>query len=77
MAGKPTLNQVEQFVQDWLAEHLEVHAESTSLPLEVDRLAAHLTRDARVRGITGGDIHRALGDIDVYLTERYLRAAAS
>jgi hypothetical protein len=33
-----------------------------------------LTRDARARGISGSELHRALGDIDDYLTEQYRRA---
>jgi hypothetical protein len=67
---------VELFVREWVAQHVHVHPNVANLPLEVDRLAACLTGDTRAEGISGGDIHRALGDIDTYLTERYLQAAA-
>lgn len=72
-----TANDIEHFVQEWLAEHLQVHPGLTNVPLEVDRLAAHLTGDARIHGITGGDMHRVLGDIDAYLTERYVQATGT
>ena len=75
--NRHTSIEIERFVQEWVAEHLRVHPGLTNVPLEVDRLAAHLTGDARTRGITGGDMHRALGDIDAYLTERYKQATGT
>jgi hypothetical protein len=72
--SKPTTNEIEHFVQEWMAEHLQVQPGLTNLALEVDRLAAHLTGDARSNGISGGDMHRALGDIDAYLTDHYMQA---
>lgn len=62
---------VENFVNSWVARHVRaIPRLAGSLPQEVDRLAAHLTSDARAHGISGGDINRALGDIDDYLTGR-------
>jgi hypothetical protein len=61
---------IERFVQQWLARHLPTGSAPANLALEVDRLAAQLTGDARASGITGGEIHRALGDIDDYLAAR-------
>ena len=49
----------------------------TNLPSEVDRLAASLTGDARAEGISGGDLNRALGDIDDYLTGQYEQISAA
>lgn len=65
--------EVEGFVEDWVTQHLRAQPGLPNLALEVDRLAAGLTSAARIRGISGGDMHRALGDIDAYLTDRYLR----
>lgn len=67
--------EIERFVQHWLADNLRVFPDLTSLALETDRLAAALTAHARDHGISGGDIHGALGDIDLYLTARYQQAA--
>jgi hypothetical protein len=62
---------VESFVNGWVARNVRVSQRfAASLPQEVDRLAACLTSDARAHGISGGDINRALGDIDDYLTGR-------
>lgn len=61
---------IENFVNDWLACHARTVPHNVSLTQEVDRLAAELTGDARTHGISGGDIHRALGDIDAYLDAR-------
>jgi hypothetical protein len=62
---------VEFFVNSWVARHVRATPRlAGSLPQEVDRLAASLTSDARAQGISGGDINRAFGDIDDYLTGR-------
>ena len=68
---------VERFVKDWVAQNVQSVPGLANLPSEVDRLAASLTGDARVEGISGGDIHLALGDIDEYLTEQYQALAAA
>jgi hypothetical protein len=65
---------IEIFVTAWVAENVHQVAGLASVPSEMDRLAADLTRDARARGISGSELHRALGDIDDYLTEQYRRA---
>jgi hypothetical protein len=61
---------VESFVSDWVARNVHVLPHRANLLQEVDRLAAGLTGDARAQGISGGDLNRALGDIDDYLTGR-------
>ncbi|HJS45046.1 MAG TPA: hypothetical protein VJ753_01475 [Rhizomicrobium sp.] len=68
---------VQDFVKDWVA--LNVHSVKglSNVAGEVNRLAASMTGDARERGISGGDLHRAVGDIDDYLTEQYEQACAA
>jgi hypothetical protein len=46
-----------------------------NLAHEVDRLAAHITSDARLRGISGRELNLALGDLDDYLTGQYQQVA--
>jgi hypothetical protein len=65
-----TSTDIKSFVNNWVALHVRVMPPQASLVQEVDRLAAGLTGDAREHGISGGDINRALGDIDEYLTGR-------
>ena len=65
--------EIETFASDWVAQNLRGLSTSTSLPHELDSLAAHLTRDARAQGISGSDLNRAVGDIDDYLTEQIRR----
>lgn len=67
---------IENFVADWVAANVRPLTGLASVPAEMDRLAAELTRAARDRGISGRELHRALGDIDDYLTEQYSRACA-
>jgi hypothetical protein len=66
---------IESFVQQWVSRHIPAPV-AANPALDVDRLAANLTRDARAHGISGGEIHRALGDIDDYLSERCRRGDA-
>jgi len=66
---------IESFVSDWVAQN--VRGVKTNLPHEVDRLAASLTGDARKQGISGGELNRAVGDIDDYLTEQYHQVCAA
>ncbi|MBA2589435.1 MAG: hypothetical protein H0U98_12515 [Alphaproteobacteria bacterium] len=68
---------VETFVTLWVAENVRSVPGLTNLPPEVDRLASSLTADARIEGISGGDLNRALGDIDDYLTGQYEQIAAA
>ena len=65
----------ENFVADWVAENLRPG--QVIVPSELDRLAAELTGAARAHGISGRDIHRAVGDIDEYLSEQYRRVCAA
>jgi len=74
--SKRSTAEIESFVQQWLARHLPGVTDAPNLAAEVDRLAAHLTGDARANGISGGEIHSVLGDIDDYLSERCRRGAA-
>ena len=67
---------VESFVNGWVAQNVRHVPRLASVASEVDRLAADLTSAARAEGISGGDIHRAFGDIDDYLTEQYRQICA-
>ena len=68
---------IETFVKSWVAQNVHTVKGLSNLPSEVDRLAASLTGDARLQGISGGDLHSAVGDIDDYLTEQYEQACAA
>jgi hypothetical protein len=68
---------IESFVTDWVAEHVRRVPGLASVPAEMDRLAADLTCAARARGISGRELHRAMGDIDDYLTEQYSRVCTA
>jgi len=67
---------IESFVTDWVAQHVRRVPGLASVPAEMDRLAADLTRDARARGISGRELARTLGDIDDYLAGQYSRVCA-
>jgi len=67
--------EVEAFAKTWVALHVRVVPRLASLATEVDRLAANITSDARMRGISGGDLNLALGDLDDYLTGQYQQLA--
>lgn len=66
---------IETFLGNWVAQNVRRVSDLAHLTNEVDRLAARLTGDARTVGISGGDINRAVGDIDDYLTAQYRRQA--
>lgn len=66
---------IESFVEAWVARNVRVVVGGNPL-LVVDGLAASLTCDARAHGISGGDLYRALGDIDDFLALRYQLACA-
>ena len=61
---------IESFVEAWVARNVRLVAGGNPVAV-VDGLAASLTRDARAEGISGGELHRTLGDIDDFLTQRY------
>ena len=63
-------SEIEAFVRDWVARNVHLVPELT-LPTEVDKWASDLTGDARAQGISGGDLNKALGDIDDYLTGQH------
>jgi len=69
----PPKTDVTAFAQTWVAHHVR-GIPGQNVLLEVDRLAAHLTGDARAEGISGRDLHGALGNIDDYLTAQYHQA---
>lgn len=75
MQTMQTSAEIETFVKAWVAQN--VRSVKGSVPNEVDRLAASLTGAAREQGISGGELHQAVGDIDDYLTERYQQACAT
>ena len=64
-------NDVRNFVNDWVAQNVRSVKGLSNVPSEVNRLAASMTGDARVLGISGGELHGAVGDIDDYLTKQY------
>jgi hypothetical protein len=64
---------IEDFVQAWVEENVHLVVEPASVPSEMDRLAADITRAARARGISGRELNRTVGDIDDYLAEQYQR----
>jgi hypothetical protein len=68
---------VETFATNWVAQNVRNVPGMTNLHFEVDRLAAGLTGAARAEGISGGDLNRALGDIDEYLTGQYQQVSAA
>jgi hypothetical protein len=70
-------NAIETFVKSWVAENVRSVPNLSNLPSEVDRLASSLTSDARAEGISGGDLNRAVGDIDDYLTGQYEQITAA
>jgi hypothetical protein len=70
----PARTEIETFVAAWVAHNVHP-VPRTRWSSEVDRLAADLTGDARRQGISGGDLNRAMGNIDDYL-DAQLEAAA-
>ena len=71
-----TMIDIENFVQGWVAQNVRSISCLASVPVEMDRLAADLTRAARARGISGRELNGTVGDIDDYLTEQYQRVCA-
>jgi hypothetical protein len=67
---------VETFVTGWVTRNVRLVPGLSNLPSEVDRLASGLTAAARAEGISGGDLNRAVGDIDDYLTGQYEQVSA-
>ena len=63
----PSKGDVESFVKSWVDGNVRPWS-GCDIRMEADRLAAALTSDARRQGISGRDLHGALGDIDDYLT---------
>jgi hypothetical protein len=59
------------FARLWILSNLNKVSDPGELPREIDRLACQMTADARLEGIRGGDIVRAIGDIDDFLAAEY------
>ncbi|MDB5733806.1 MAG: hypothetical protein JWP16_1841 [Alphaproteobacteria bacterium] len=59
------------FVREWISSNVYNVPGLADLPREIERLASQITSDAREEGISGGDLARAVGDIDDYLTGAY------
>ena len=70
-------NDVQKFVTGWVAQNVREVKGLSNVPSEVNRLAAGMTGDARELGISGGDLHKAVGDIDDYLTVQYEQACTA
>jgi hypothetical protein len=60
-----------KFVAEWISANVANVPGLEDLPREVERLACQMTADARQAGISGGEINRAVGDIDEFLTRAY------
>lgn len=56
-----------RFAQDWVSSNVYNGPDPDEGPGEIERLACLMTGDARLQGISGSDIDRAVGDIDDYL----------
>lgn len=69
-----TTAQIETFVSEWVAQHVPQGIKSADMLQAVDHLAAGLTRDARMQGISGKDIFAVVGDIDGYLIDKCEKA---
>jgi hypothetical protein len=67
---------VQSFVNTWVERNVRAERSLSGNPGEIDRLAAGLTSAARAEGISGGELHRVLGDIDDYLTEQHQQISA-
>ena len=72
-----TKSDIQSFVSSWVAENVRAVKGLSNVPSEVNRLAASMTGDAREQGISGSDLHQAVGDIDDYLTEQYQQVCAA
>jgi hypothetical protein len=59
------------FAREWISSNVYNVPGLADLPREIERLASQITSDARLLGISGGDLARAVGDIDDYLTGAY------
>ena len=73
----PPKSDIQRFINGWVAQNVRSVKNLSNVPSEVNRLAASITGDAREHGISGGDLHRIVGDIDDYLTEQYEQACAA
>ncbi len=60
-----------EFAREWILSNINNVPDAGNLPHEIDRMACQMTADARERGIRGGDIVRAIGDIDDFLAAEY------
>jgi hypothetical protein len=60
-----------EFAREWISSNVYNVPGLVDLPREIERLASQITSDAREMGISGGDLARAVGDIDDYLTGAY------
>jgi hypothetical protein len=68
---------IQNFVTGWVAQNVRGVKGPSNVPSEVNRLAADMTGDARLLGISGGELHQVVGDIDDYLTVQYEQACAT
>jgi hypothetical protein len=71
-------DKIAAFTRLWLADNLAGGAQAeTDLARQVDNLAAKMTADARLQGISGGELAKSFGDIDDFLTGEYQKACAA
>ena len=69
--GSVQAETIQNFAQAWVLSNVAKIADLPDLAREVDRLASKMTADARLAGISGGELARAVGDLDDYLTAEY------
>ncbi|HWA69417.1 MAG TPA: hypothetical protein VG821_06250 [Rhizomicrobium sp.] len=75
--GSAKAQSIESFAREWVLSNVTNVPGLADLVREVDRLASRMTADARLAGISGGELARALGDIDEYLTLEYEKKPAA
>jgi hypothetical protein len=59
------------FAREWVLSNLDKVPDPGDLPRAIDEMACRMTADARAEGIRGGDMVRALGDLDEFLAAEY------
>ncbi len=68
---KPHQEDIDKFVRSWVSANVGAAPDPSDLVAMIDCLSAHLTCDARAKGISGREINQVFGDIDDYLASEY------
>jgi hypothetical protein len=59
----------EEFVREWVSSNVSPLPGLVDVARQVDTLACQMTADARLQGISGGEIAEVVGNIDDFLTQ--------